>query len=81
MLKKKKKKRVVKEKKVRKKCLDERESLSYEQQILDNNRLLSQYVYDRVYDRFSTLSAAFLIVTFAMSFKGYAAGTRSSRSS
>jgi len=39
---KKKKRAGVKEKKVRKKCLDERESLSYEQQILDNNRLLSQ---------------------------------------
>jgi len=46
MLRKKKRARGVKEKKVRKKCLDERESLSYEQQILDNNRLLSQYVFD-----------------------------------
>lgn len=34
-----------KEKKVRKKCLNERETLSYEQEILDNNRQLSRFVY------------------------------------
>lgn len=33
-----------KEKKVRKKFLDEHETLSYEQQILDNNKQLSRYV-------------------------------------
>ncbi|KAG5326562.1 CF157 protein, partial [Acromyrmex heyeri] len=36
------KKKVGKEKKVRKKCLNEQETLSYEQQILDNNRQLSR---------------------------------------
>ncbi|KMQ96972.1 phosphatidylinositol-specific phospholipase c x domain-containing protein 3 [Lasius niger] len=36
------KKRGEKEKKVRKKCLNERETLSYEQQILDNNKQLSR---------------------------------------
>ncbi|KYN01599.1 hypothetical protein ALC62_07571 [Cyphomyrmex costatus] len=39
---KKKKRGGDKEKKVRKKCLNERETLSYEQQILDNNRQLSR---------------------------------------
>lgn len=34
-----------KEKKVRKKCLNERETVSYEQQILDNNRQLARFVY------------------------------------
>ncbi|KAM0736468.1 Cilia and flagella-associated protein 157 [Formica fusca] len=37
-----KKKRGEKEKKVRKKCLNERETVSYEQQILDNNKQLSR---------------------------------------
>lgn len=41
----KKKKGGEKEKKVRKKALNERETLSYEQQILDNNRQLSRFVY------------------------------------
>ncbi|GAB1865346.1 Cilia- and flagella-associated protein 157 [Camponotus japonicus] len=36
------KKKKEKEKKVRKKCLNERETLSYEQQILDNNKQLSR---------------------------------------
>ncbi|XP_018300440.1 axoneme-associated protein mst101(2) [Mycetomoellerius zeteki] len=39
---KKKKRGGDKEKKVRKKCLNERETLSYEQQVLDNNRQLSR---------------------------------------
>ncbi|KYN12458.1 PREDICTED: golgin subfamily A member 4 [Trachymyrmex cornetzi] len=39
---KKKKRGGDKEKKVRKKCLNERETVSYEQQILDNNRQLSR---------------------------------------
>jgi len=34
-----------KEKKLRKKCLNEQETLSYEQQILDNNRQLSRFVH------------------------------------
>jgi len=34
-----------KEKKARKKCLNERETLSYEQQILDNNKQLSRFVH------------------------------------
>ncbi|XP_072756142.1 cilia- and flagella-associated protein 157 [Anoplolepis gracilipes] len=37
-----KKKRGDKEKKVKKKCMNERETLSYEQQILDNNKQLSR---------------------------------------
>jgi len=41
---KKKKRGGDKEKKVRKKCLNERETVSYEQQILDNNRQLSRFV-------------------------------------
>lgn len=41
---KKKKRGGEKEKKVRKKCLSEREVVSYEQQILDNNRQLSRFV-------------------------------------
>lgn len=32
--------------KVRKKCVNERETLSYEQQIVDYNRQLSRFVYD-----------------------------------
>lgn len=42
---KKKKRGGDKEKKVRKKCLNERETLSYEQQVLDNNRQLSRFVH------------------------------------
>lgn len=41
----KKKKKARKEKKVRKKCLNEHETVSYEQQLLDNNRQLSRYLF------------------------------------
>lgn len=66
---KKKKRGGDKEKKVRKKCLNERETVSYEQQILDNNRQLSRFVSLGLDTLLLTLSFAFKRVPSRYCFK------------
>lgn len=61
--------------KVRKKCINERETVSYEQQILDYNRQLSRFVYEKIDNDTLRNFVLFLVqglISCATLFKDYA---------